>query len=89
MLTKFSDSLSHDAKNSHSISTVLTENASIPILNGTILMGNDSVAVLDHHSMHVGEELDGYKVAQIHLNDVELENLHTHEYVTINPKLNS
>lgn len=67
----------------------LSNAASLPTLDGTLLMGNSSLALIDHHMLHVGEEFEGYRIKQIHFNDVEIENLKTHDVVTLQQKLNA
>ena len=54
-------------------------------LNGTVRMGKDRVAVINHEFYHVGDQMDGFKVDRIQFNTVTLSDPNTHEQETLNP----
>ena len=58
-------------------------------LNGTVRMGKDRVAVINHELHHVGDQLDGFKIDRIQFNAVTLSDPKTHEQETLSPAASS
>jgi len=56
-------------------------------LDGTMEMDNERVALINGHLYHRGEIIEGYRITQIHYNDVLLQNTVTQQSMTLTPAL--
>ena len=50
-------------------------------------MDNERVALINGHLYHRGEMIEGYRITQIHYNDVLLKNPTTKQSITLTPNL--
>lgn len=57
------------------------------ILNGTMEMDNERVALINSDLYHIGQSVDGYKIKQIRYNNVLLQNTTTHQNRLLTPTL--
>lgn len=57
------------------------------LLNGTLQVGNEHAALINHQLFHIGDIVGGFKIIQIHFNNVVLQNPSTHENKIIVPAL--
>lgn len=56
-------------------------------LDGTMEMDNERVALINGHLYHKGEIIEGYRITQIHYNDILLQDTDSHQSITLMPKL--
>jgi hypothetical protein len=58
------------------------------ILNGTMEMNGEHVALINGNLYHAGESVNGYLIKQVHYNYVALQNPATHRIRELSPSIN-